>query len=460
MFARSAPRNADIGHSVRVYFGICLHRMSINRDYRRLWLGHTAAQFGDAVFVTAVLIWVADTVKDSPHAPAAGGAIVALSTAATLLVAPFAGVAVDRSGDKRAVMLRTDALRCTAIASVCLLSLLPRQAMPLWALGVALGLAVVLVAGAGQFFNPARFIVVGDIVPKAQYGRASSFTQGSAAVAMILGPAVAAPLTVATGVTAALAINASTFLVSYLAIRTMSLPVSRAEPTTPTERSPAARSWTAGLRTAATTPTIRAVLVTGMVVMAGAGAVTALNVFFVQENLGADPAWYGYVSSGMGAGLLLGAVAAGFVGDRVGHPRVLRFALAGCALAFAVYSRMDDAWSAVLVIGLYGVFAGAVETVVTPLLLADTPRAFLGRVSAVFVPAMRVASMLSAAAAGVIAGGLPAGFSVSILGLDFGRIDAVYAASALLLALGALYASFAFRSRNRHPDRVTAVRDE
>ena len=99
----------------------------------------------------------------------------------------------------------------------------------------------------------------------------------------------------------------------------------------------------------------------------------------------------------MGAGLLLGAVAAGFVGDRVGHPRVLRFALAGCALALAVYSRMDDAWSAVLVIGLYGVFAGAVETLVTPLLLADTPRAFLGRISAVFVPAMRVASMLSAA---------------------------------------------------------------
>ena len=318
--------------------------MLINRDYRRLWLGHTAAQFGDAVFVTAALIWVSEVWRDSPHAPIAGGAIVALSTAATLIVTPFAGVAVDRSSDKRVVMLRADAWRCTVIAIVCLLSMFPSHLVPPWCLGVALGLAVMLVAGAGQFFHPARFITISDIVPETQHGRASSLTQGSAAIALILGPAIAAPLTVSTGVTAALAINAGTFLLSYGTIRTMSAPEETPEQRFHVETKPAVRGFVAGLRVAVTLPTVRTVLVTGMVVMAGAGAVTALNVFFVQENLGVGPAWYGYISAGMGAGLLVGAVTAGFVGDRLGHARVLQFALGGCALGLATYSRMGNAW--------------------------------------------------------------------------------------------------------------------
>jgi hypothetical protein len=49
------------------------------------------------------------------------------------------------------------------------------------------------------------------------------------------------------------------------------------------------------------------------IVMLGAGALNALDIFFVIHNLNASPNLYGFLNAGMGIGVLAGAILAGML---------------------------------------------------------------------------------------------------------------------------------------------------
>ncbi|MGE7384331.1 MFS transporter [Streptomyces sp. NPDC004126] len=422
----------------------------INRDYTRLWVGQAVSSVGDAVFSTTLVLWVATVLaKDEPWAPLAVSGIVMASSVAVLVVGPLAGVFVDR-WDKRATMLRSEVVRGALVAVLTAAAFLPADALPA---GVWLGLVyatVLLLHTAGQFFSPARFAVLADLVTgDADRARAAGIGQATGETAWIVGPPLAAPLLFGAGLQWALLFNGLTYAVSYAAIRAIRVPgpgtagtAGTAGPRRPAGRQGAGlrREFADGLRFFAGSRFLVALLLLSVIGQFGIGALGTLNVFFATDNLHADARLYGYLGMAMGAGGIAGALAGGRVVQWLGARRTTWTALLVSGVLLVAYSRQTSFPGGVALLFVFTVPLTVLNTAMSPLLLAAAPPEYRGRVTAVFYPVTRLASMLSAALSGWLAGSVLRDAGGSLGGLRFGPVDTVIAASGLIVLLAGFYA--------------------
>lgn len=151
------------------------------------------------------------------------------------------------------------------------------------------------------FFNPARFALLGLVVTPADQAQASGQSQATASFAVIVGPPLAAPLLFSLGVQWALAINAVSYLISYLAVRAVRVPPV-APMAAPSVELRYGQQFREGLRFFRRSPVLVTLCVSGSVAMMGVGALHALDVFFVTDNLHTSPRWLGTLGAAFGAG--------------------------------------------------------------------------------------------------------------------------------------------------------------
>jgi len=321
--------------------------------------------------------------------------------------------------------------------------------VPLWCVLVAAGIGVAVEAVAALFFNPARFVIVTDVVAEEQRGQAASMAQASTAIATIVGPSVGAVVFVTVGPALSFAINAATFVWSYLMIRGVPQPEVSREQVLAQAQS-LRRELLAPLRVIAGQPTLRMLVTTGVVVMLGAGALNALDVYFVEENLHAGPQWYGFISAAFGLGVLAGALVTGLVGDRLGYRRLVAGCLIAGGLIYFGYSRLHNPVPAVAAIALYGFVGGCVETSLSPLILGSVTRDLLARVISIFGPAFRLASIVSITSAAWLVSLLRPGQIVRIAGIGFNRIELVFTATSVLIVAAGIYAATARTPAHRY----------
>ncbi len=271
-------------------------RLLINRDFALLWGGQAVSNLGDWVFNTTLLLWIATGLaRGQSWAPLAVGGVLAARSAPTLLVGPLAGVFADR-WDKRRALLWADALRALLILALVPASLLLPAA---WQLGAVYGV-VVLAAVCQQFFDPARLALVGDVVAEPDRPRASGLEQVTFAFAIVAGPTLAGPLYFGLGVRWALLANALSFALSFAAILRIHTPGPTTAPRE--DRKHALREFADGLRLFTRSRALLALLVAGVLVMLGSGALNALNIFFLTRNLHAPASLYGLLSGATGVG--------------------------------------------------------------------------------------------------------------------------------------------------------------
>ncbi|MFE1440591.1 MFS transporter [Streptomyces sp. NPDC058739] len=415
----------------------------INRDYTRLWFGQAVSSVGDAVFSTTLVLWVATVLaKDEPWAPMAVSGILIASSVAVLVVGPLAGVFVDR-WDKRATMLRTEVVRGVLVAVLTAVTFLPAAAL---ADGVWLALVyvtVLLLHSAGQFFAPARFAVLADLVTgEADRARAAGIAQATGETAWIIGPPLAAPLLFTAGLQWALLFNGLTYVVSYLAIRAIRVPAARDVAKRIAERRPAGlrREFVDGLRFFAGSRFLVALLVLAVIGQFGVGALSTLNVFFTTDNLNADAHLYGYLGMAMGAGGIAGALGGGRVVQWLGARRTTWIGLLVSGVLLVAYSRQSGFIGGVALLFVFTVPLTVLNTAMSPLLLAAAPAEFRGRVVAVFYPVTKLASMLSAVLSGWLAGSVLRGVDGSVGGVGFGPVDTVFAVSGLVVVAAGVFA--------------------
>ncbi|MFB7469561.1 MFS transporter [Kitasatospora sp. NPDC056184] len=444
----------------------------ISPTYTRLWFGQAVSSVGDAVFSTTLVLWVATVLAEGKSwGPQAVSGVVLATSVAVMAVGPLAGVFVDR-WDKRATMLGTEVLRGVLVAALTAVAFVPVEDLPA---GVWLGLiyaTVLALNAASQFFTPARFAVIADLVTdEADRARAAGIAQATGQTAWIIGPPLAAPLLFAVGLQWALAFNALSYLVSYFAIRTADLtPVATASaPGTATDTAPGTapaaapaaaakargkaaaaaerpgvfREFTAGLRFFGRNRFLVALLLLTVIGQLGTGALSTLNIFFATRNLHASAELYGYLGMAMGIGGIAGALAAGRVVQWIGARRTTWIGLMASGALLVLYSRQTGFPAAVTLLFVFIVPITMLNTAMAPLMLAATPQEFRGRVVSVFYPVTRLAAMLTAVLSGWLAGSGLQGFSGSVAGLRFGPIDTILAVSGLLVVLAGVYARLA-----------------
>jgi MFS family permease len=422
----------------------------INRNYALRWSGQTISIIGDFVFTTTLVVWIAvDLSKGQAWAPLAVSGVLIAASLPVLLVGPLAGVFVDR-WDKRGTILRMTLLQAAAVASLLLASgivplpFIQGGRLPLaWTLG-AIYAVVFLVNAFGQFANPASLALIGDIVSEPDRPRAMGLAQVSGALATIVGPPLAAPLLLTFGVHWALIIDALSFLVAFATVTAIRAPRAMIS-VAPGQRGSFAGELRAGIDFFFGNRVLVTLLVALSIAMLGAGALNALDVFFVTQNLHTDAHLYGVVGAAQAVGILIGAAVAGTLAVRAGLGRTIWASLIAVGITLLVWARMTSFVPALGVLFVGGIAQAALNVAAAPLLLRVTPKALIGRATAVVNPVITLASLISIALAGYLDSTVLAGFHATIYGLTFGPVDTIFAVAGVLVLLGGLYAMVMLR---------------
>jgi MFS family permease len=262
--------------------------------------------------------------------------------------------------------------------------------------------------------------------------------QAWVSLSMLIGPPLAAPLALALGAQWAILFDALTFAVSFAMLRGIQAP--------PAARSGAGigvrgfvREFAQGIRFLLGQRALRALVVTALIAMLGAGALNALDIFFVTDNLHAPAALYGIIEGAQGLGTIVGALGASLLIRRIGLARAIAWSVMALGLLVIAYARLTSFTPAAVLTGVCGVFMAVIGVSTAPLLLKDTPRELVGRVTALLDPVITLAAVAGAALAGYLDSTVLRGFHMTILGVTAGPVDSIFTAAGALVLLGGIY---------------------
>jgi MFS family permease len=428
----------------------------INRNFALLWSGQAVSSVGDTVFEIALVLWIGSFLAQGQSwAPIAVGGVILAAAVPQVVVGPIAGVFVDR-WDKRETMMRMDALQAILVGLLVLIiggipvPFMAGVRLPTsWVLGAVFA-DVALVATCAQFYLPARYALIGDIVREPRRTRAISMSQSLDGLSVIFGPPLAAALVFGLGVQWALLLNALSFVVALMADSSIHAPQA-ARSVAPGQSGHFVREFTAGVRYVVSHNVLRTLLVAVTLTWLGFGALEALGYFFVTRNLHAAPSMYGFLGSAFGVGAIGGAVIVTLYGKRIGLPRVLWVCLVTCGVFVIVLAHLTTLGPALLAAALFGITATGIIVAVGPLILSSTAREFVGRVTDVINPAGRLAALISVSVAGSLVSTVLRDFHAKVFGVTFGPVNTVFTGMGLLAVAGGLYARANLRGMKPPP---------
>jgi predicted MFS family arabinose efflux permease len=310
-----------------------------------------------------------------------------------VVIAPFAGAAADR----------WEKLRVVKISQ----SLLLVQAMALFALTasghITIVLLVVLSAIHGiivAFNQPARLALVPSLVPRADVGAAVAINSVSFNLARFIGPIFAGLAIVWSGVAAAFAANALTYVVYLVALTRIRI--------APGEDDEVAASGSFiadisdGIRYTATHPAIGSLLLLLVAIGVGGRPLTELLPGFADDVFNAGAAGLSILASAVGAGAILAGL---WLGHRASSANLLAVTLVttlGMALSAVAIVATDRLWLAVPAVVAYGFCVSAAGIASQTLVQLASARNMRGRVMGLYGLIFRGGPAIGALAAGII----------------------------------------------------------
>jgi MFS family permease len=428
-------------NSRRVYFP-SLQWTLANRNYARLWYGQAASAIGDTVFCTTLVLWVSQVLAHgAPWAPAAVSGILVAAGAAVALVGPVAGVFVDR-WNRKSTMMRTEVIRAAMVATLTGLSFVPVRDLPVGLWLATVYLVVFVLNASGQFFNPARFATIGDVVHgEAERVRAAGLAEATTSAAGIIGPPIAVLLLLTAGFQWALAANAISYVVSYLATRFLQLAPDSAPPAAVRAEGTSLRAeFSFGLRLFARNRFLVTLLTVTTICQCGTGAISALNVFFVTSDLHASSRLFGVAETVMGIGFIVGALAAGRMVRWMGARALTWSGLLAAGVLAAGYALQRSFPAGLVLLGFYAIPIAMLNTAVAPLLLDAVPREYMGRVMAVFTPVNQLASMVSVVVFGWLTSTVLRSFRATVGGITLNSVSLIFIVAGGLIVLSGIRA--------------------
>lgn len=376
------------------------------RPFRALWLSSACSNLGDGLMVAGLPLVAAARFGD----PAAVGAVTASWAAGWPFAALPAGAVLDRLPRAR-VVSAADFVRGLALGGLVAALLLDTLPLPLLC-------ALAFVASAGQVVHDlGAGTLVPSVVDGADLERANSRLFGTeTTLNEFVGPPLAG-LLFGAGTALVFASTTGAFLLAaglLLLVPATARPPrqaqrhdrgARAGGPIPVGDGTAWREASAGVRFVVGHPVLRRI---SAVVAVNAAAWDAWATLFVlyaiaPGPLGGSSAGYGALLALLGAGGLIGALAAPALTARLGPSRVLAIGALG-TVGFLLTPALVTVTPAVAVaILIAGIGSGTWNVVVTSLRQRVIPEAMLGRASA----AARLMGWgprpLGAAAAGVLA---------------------------------------------------------
>jgi MFS family permease len=297
------------------------------------------------------------------------GIAISLQFLPTLLFGLWGGVLVDRFNRRRTIMM-TQAV--SAVLAAALATVVLTGAVQLWMVyALALCLGVVTVVDV-----PARHAFVTEMVGPEDYVNAQSLNSTIHNAGRLVGPALAGIIIAALDVGAAFAVNAASFVAVLVGLARMDTRALRPAPPTTRARGQAVE----GLRYVWRHAELRACMVLVAVVALIGQNFRVVLPLLARDTLGGGPDVYGWLTSALGVGAVLGALAS------AARRSVTAWSLLRWTFAFAGVSAIASAAPgltlALAVIVALGIANISFNTLARTLLQLGTDPGMQGRVIA------------------------------------------------------------------------------
>jgi dTMP kinase len=360
-----------------------------SRPIRRMVLATAASSLGDWVGFLAIIALTADILGPTRAAAFAVSGVMAARVVPSLLLAPVAGVFVDR-WDRKRVLIGTDVGRGIIMALI-----------PFTQEILALVLATLVIEVLSALFAPAKDAVYPTLVRREQLVTANQLnlvmTYGMLPVAGVLYALTVslavryAPvdsLLAARPIALPIWLNALSFLVSALLISSI-----RIRPNAAVANgtgSTIGADFREGLRFVAGHPVIRVLIGGVMVAAAGAGVVITIGEFFASL-LNAGPSGFGVLVAAVGLGMVGGLLLAAPLTRRVRAEWLFAPAIIGSGTALVITALAPDLVAALVPAAAMGAGAGIVFIVGYTVLQQRADDRIRGRTFGAFNAGVRVA---------------------------------------------------------------------
>jgi MFS family permease len=383
-----------------------------DRRFSIYWLGQTLSGFGDAFALVAIPLLV----LESTGSIAGMGLVSAAGVLAQVTASLFSGFIIDNL-DRRRTMLACDLGRALSYG------LLPFLAWRGHA-SLAIVYATVILGGAlSNIFSVGYMTAIPSLVAQDKLHSANAKLQGSLALAYVLGSLCAGVVATAWGPSAALAVDAATFLVSAASLLFIRFNT-QTKPTGERQRFGAGWRFLLGHRLLRAMTFVLVLLGISGNMGVGAG-ITDLMIFHVKSELALDAFRVGVCVGITALGALLGAIAAPPLARRFGSTRcflagnVVQAAgllLLGAIPTFAAATAGGLLWGAGMMLRAVPMHA---------LRQSLIPSELLGRVTAISWTVVFGASALGTAAMTRIAARTSAGVTMFGIGVAVAAIGLV-----------------------------------
>ncbi len=359
--------------------------MARNREFRFLLGARTISHIGDGMALVALLLYVHETRASG----LAVGALLLAATVPVLVVGPIAGTVVDRT-DQRRLMIVCDGARLVLYGAVAIF--LP-----------AFPVLLALVAFAAVFdtlFSPAGRSVVPALVAHDDLRPANAWLGISLNLQVVLGPLLGGVLSDAVGVRAAIAANALTFALSALLLAR--LPSLAPEAVEGEARPRFLADIRAGFAYVATHRAARVIVGSLFLGVTFAAVDNVALVFLARDELGSGPLGFGSAAAAFGVGML--AASTILVSPRLKVPAATLFVL---GMFLNGLGTLATGLAPVLLVATgFQALAGTgngVQVVASDTLVQETvTRSMLGRVFGLVQLAAVAGSSVAALAGGLL----------------------------------------------------------
>lgn len=369
-------------------------------EYRR-W---SAAQFLSGAGGAAAQVAMAWLVVELGGDGIALGAVAASMMLPTLVLGPLAGSLVDRFS-RRAVLLVTAVAQMLIASALAVLTF--TGTVQLWSL-----LALSLLHGiAFAADNPARQLLVLDIVGRDEVTSAVGMNEVAINGSRVLGPAIAGLLLVFGGTGWCFVFNALAFVLPIIVLLTLRIPASHpsgAHPGAPLDLPRAgaltdtrSRNPLSPWRFTASHRRVRSTLLLA-VCAAACYNIAVVMPLVVVDVFEAGGGTYGALAMAFGLGALPGALLSGTgpVAPRSGEIRVLALVMGVSVLLTAAAPTLPLLFSGMVLVGATAMWFIARANA---FVMLQTPAAIRGRVMGIWAMALPGSSVVTGLATGALA---------------------------------------------------------
>jgi MFS family permease len=348
----------------------------MNRNFVLLWQGQLVSQLGSQAFAIAMMFWL----KHATGSATMMGVVMMLSMLPMVLLGPIGGTVADQF-PRRTIIILSDLLSGLGVLSFAAVMFLRPDATGLlvgWLFAVALGGGIVR-----AFFTPAISASIPSIVPPDRVAAANSLNEGSSQLSTMVGQALGGLLYRLLGAPLLFLIDGVTYLISAISETFIRIPQKLPETrvTWRESRRQVTEDLRAGLRHIGARRGMPDLMAGAAVFNFFAMPFAVLLPFFVEDDLGATPDWFGYLLAAMGAGGLVGyALAGGLRYSGRTRSVVMVSCLVGMALAMGGFGFVGSAPGALLLMLALGVCQGFFQVGAITVLQLSTPEEMRGRV--------------------------------------------------------------------------------